>query len=283
MTLTHRRRPRSQPRRLQIGTGIAILLMVALLPSGDRVPAESGTALATVTYVGGQACGACHPRELALWQASDHALAMQLANHTTVLGDFDHATFEKDGVTSTFFKRDGEYLVRTDGPDGQLDEYKIAYTFGVDPLQQYLIAFPNGRYQALSIAWIRAPPRSEANAGFISILTERSITATSFTGPVRCRTGTSCAPIATRPTSKKTIGLRRIVSRPPGQTSTSPVKPATAPVPVMWSGPSKCNTAAPSLIPRSGWSAHSRARPAVPGHSRLDRLSRGAPHRRHPV
>ena len=27
------------------------------------------------------------------------------------------------------------------------------YTFGADPLQQYLIAFPDGRYQALSAAW----------------------------------------------------------------------------------------------------------------------------------
>jgi Flp pilus assembly protein TadD len=78
---------------------------------------------------------------------------MQPADQTTVLGDFDNATFTKDGVTSTFFNRDGAYFVRTDGPDGVLHEYQIAYTFGVEPLQQYLIAFPNGRYQALSIAW----------------------------------------------------------------------------------------------------------------------------------
>src|SRR5215831_12654402 len=157
MMLTHFSGPRVQPWLIQIGTWIALLLVVALLPGGERPPAESGTAMATAAYVGSQACGSCHPHELERWQSSDHARAMQPANHTTVLGDFHHATFEKDGVTSTFFRRDGDYVVRTDGPDGQLKEYKIAYTFGVDPLQQYLIALPNGRYQALSIAWDTRP------------------------------------------------------------------------------------------------------------------------------
>jgi tetratricopeptide (TPR) repeat protein len=78
---------------------------------------------------------------------------MEEATESTVLGDFAGATFEHAGVVSTFSRRDGKYLVRTDGPDGALHDYEIAYTFGVDPLQQYLIAFPGGRYQSLGIAW----------------------------------------------------------------------------------------------------------------------------------
>jgi hypothetical protein len=62
---------------------------------------------------------------------------MQVADETTVLGDFDDATFTHFGVTSTFYQRDGKFLVRTDGPDGELREYEVAYTFGVTPLQQY--------------------------------------------------------------------------------------------------------------------------------------------------
>src|SRR5262249_21075924 len=34
-----------------------------------------------------------------------------------------------------------------------LHDYQITHTFGVAPLQQYLVAFPGGRYQALEIAW----------------------------------------------------------------------------------------------------------------------------------
>ena len=33
----------------------------------------------------------------------------------------------------------------------------MKYTFGVYPLQQYLIEFPDGRIQALSIAWDSRP------------------------------------------------------------------------------------------------------------------------------
>lgn len=61
------------------------------------------------------------------------------------------------GVESTFFQRDGKYFVHTDGPDGKLKDFEIKFAFGVDPLQQYLIEFPDGRIQALSIAWDSRP------------------------------------------------------------------------------------------------------------------------------
>jgi Tfp pilus assembly protein PilF len=82
---------------------------------------------------------------------------MQEATAQTVLGNFQQAQFTYFGVTSTFYQRDGKFMVRTDGPDGELHDYEIAYTFGVYPLQQYLIAFPGGRLQALSIAWDSRP------------------------------------------------------------------------------------------------------------------------------
>ena len=79
------------------------------------------------------------------------------ATEKTVLGSFDGATFTYGDVTSRFFKRDGKFFVNTDGPDGKLADFEIRYTFGVYPLQQYLIAFPDGRMQALGIAWDSRP------------------------------------------------------------------------------------------------------------------------------
>jgi predicted CXXCH cytochrome family protein len=108
-------------------------------------------------YVGANACEGCHQAEFKAWQGSHHELAMQEANIKTVLGDFNNATFKYNNVESTFFRRDDSFMVRTDGPDGKLTEYPIAYTFGISPLQQYLIAFPGGRYQVLSIAWDSRP------------------------------------------------------------------------------------------------------------------------------
>lgn len=110
-----------------------------------------------VSFVGRQTCAGCHAAQDSLWRGSHHDLAMQIADSTTVLGDFDDTSFTHHGVRSTFMARDGKYYVRTDGPDGRLSEYEVAYTFGVDPLQQYLISFPGGRYQALGIAWDTRP------------------------------------------------------------------------------------------------------------------------------
>ena len=103
------------------------------------------------SFVGVPTCAGCHAAQFDAWKNSHHALAMQSATEATVLGDFAGAQLEHFGITTSFF-RDGEkFVVRTDGPDGALHEYPVAYTFGVYPLQQYLIAFPGGRYQALGI------------------------------------------------------------------------------------------------------------------------------------
>ena len=84
-------------------------------------------------------------------------MAMQPATDATVLGDFKSVRFINAGVTSTFFRDKGKFMVRTDGPEGALRDYEIKFTFGVSPLQQYLIAMPGGRLQALGIAWDSRP------------------------------------------------------------------------------------------------------------------------------
>jgi Flp pilus assembly protein TadD len=114
---------------------------------------ESGPA----RFVGRQACLDCHPNEDALWQGSDHALAMQLPTDDTVLGDFSGTSYNHFGVETTFFRDDGKFMVRTDGPDGKLHDYEVAYLFGFEPLEQYLIEFPDGRYQALNVCWDNRP------------------------------------------------------------------------------------------------------------------------------
>ncbi|MGH7987302.1 MAG: tetratricopeptide repeat protein [Candidatus Binataceae bacterium] len=110
-----------------------------------------------LTFVGSKACGVCHLSEFKSWQGSHHQLAMQAATDATVLGDFAHAQFSDAGVTSTFFREDGKFMVRTGGPGGAPHDYQIKFTFGVSPLQQYLIAFPGGRLQAFGIAWDSRP------------------------------------------------------------------------------------------------------------------------------
>lgn len=108
-------------------------------------------------FVGGAQCAACHAEEATRWTGSHHDLAMQHASEETVLGDFDDVEFEQFGVVSRFYRDASRFMVRTDGPNGTLHDYAIKYTFGVDPLQQYLVEFPGGRLQALDIAWDSRP------------------------------------------------------------------------------------------------------------------------------
>ena len=130
----------------------AIVCALVLATSGTRAVAEASDG-----YVGTAACAGCHAAETTAWRGSHHDLAMEEATPATVLGDFGDATFTYGSVTSRFFTRDGRYLVNTDGTDGRLADFEIRYTFGVYPLQQYLIAFPDGRLQALGIAWDARP------------------------------------------------------------------------------------------------------------------------------
>lgn len=117
---------------------------------------------AVATYVGRASCLECHSGEAALWQGSDHDLAMDPATPQTVLGDFQDATLEHFGIVSRMFRRGDEFWVNTEGPDGQRHDYRIKYVFGVRPLQQYLVEFDRpanmppeqeARLQVLRISW----------------------------------------------------------------------------------------------------------------------------------
>jgi predicted CXXCH cytochrome family protein len=108
---------------------------------------------AAPTLVGSAACASCHTNAWTLWQQSHHRHAMDPADEKSVLGNFDDATFDYFGARSRFFRRDGRFYVETDNARGELETFPIAYTFGIAPLQQYLVEIPDGRLQALGISW----------------------------------------------------------------------------------------------------------------------------------
>ncbi|MGZ9074882.1 MAG: cytochrome c3 family protein, partial [Burkholderiaceae bacterium] len=78
---------------------------------------------------------------------------MQQATPETVLGDFNDASLQHHRLTTRFSRRDDKFVVLTDGPDGKPAEFDVKYVFGVEPLQQYLLALPGGRLQGFTAAW----------------------------------------------------------------------------------------------------------------------------------
>lgn len=134
------------------GLAIAIVALALFSVVTPRTATAAGA-----SYVGNAACSGCHEQATAEWAGSHHDLAMQEATPETVLGDFSNATFDYFGVTTTFSQEGDTFFIKTDNAAGELETYPVAYVFGVEPLQQYLLPMDGGRLQALSIAWDSRP------------------------------------------------------------------------------------------------------------------------------
>jgi len=130
----------------------AIWFFVVYRRANDTAPTQSATKI-NASYVDNQICAECHQKDFQDWTGSDHQLAMAPPSDQSVRGDFNDSQFSNYGVTSRFFKRDGKFFVNTETGDGSLADFEIKYTFGIRPLQQYLIEVPGGRMQALGAAW----------------------------------------------------------------------------------------------------------------------------------
>ena len=127
-----------------------LVLCVALLGCNDAAT-DSQTVVAG--SVRDTSCATCHADQASAWRGSHHDRAMDLATAQSVLGDFTGATLEHATGTARFFRKDDAFWIRTTGPQGTDENFRVLYVFGVDPLQQYLIQFPGGAIQCCDLAW----------------------------------------------------------------------------------------------------------------------------------
>jgi predicted CXXCH cytochrome family protein len=142
----------------RIARVIALAVIVLSVPiylarESRRASSEVPAIPPSATFVGVEQCRDCHKEAYDLWLDSDHDKAMDVANEQTVVGDFNDSEFVYAGITSRFYRKGDGFFVFTQGPGGAMGEFEIRYTFGFEPLQQYLIPFSGGRLQALPIAW----------------------------------------------------------------------------------------------------------------------------------
>lgn len=144
----------STVKKLLLGLCSALLFN---LPVQAQDPAPPRLAEHAAGYAAADSCQGCHVEQAKGWKDSDHDWAMREATPANVLGNFKNARFEDAGVKATFFRRGDNFFVNTEGADGQPTDFKISYTFGYKPLQQYLVQFPGGRLQSLTIAWDTRP------------------------------------------------------------------------------------------------------------------------------
>lgn len=128
------------------------------VPSAAPVPSrDSFAAPVPLAYVGSAACQRCHAAEAKLFGGSDHDRAMEAPTPGTVLGDFSGARLTHAGETTEFLREGAGFAVRIARKGEPPRTFAVKYTFGVDPLQQYLVDVGQGRLQALSVAWDTRP------------------------------------------------------------------------------------------------------------------------------
>ena len=134
---------------------VIFIVLAVTFYVGCRPDASAPKALKEKTqssFVGSANCKSCHAQEYDLWEESHHFHAMEEPSEQTVLGDFDNSSFTADGVRYEFSKKENEFLVTVKEEDSSTT-YPIKYTFGIEPLQQYLIDFPDGKVQTLRATW----------------------------------------------------------------------------------------------------------------------------------
>jgi tetratricopeptide (TPR) repeat protein len=144
-------------RRLSSSCLTALAALVAACTQQSAPQTEATVEPGEPTFVGSESCAACHEAAYDDWMGSHHQLAMQVADSDTVLGDFSDASFDYFGTLSRFYQRDEQFYVSTIDNDGERQEYRVDFVFGVEPLQQYLVEFPDGRLQTLPFSWDTRP------------------------------------------------------------------------------------------------------------------------------
>lgn len=139
---------------------VIVLCCVLGVLAGDYFRPSSDSY--TGQFVGRESCAQCHQTQAALFEGSHHDKAMEIANDDTVLGNFDNQTLEHYGVTSRMFRDGTRFMINTEGPDGKNRDFEIKYTFGYQPLQQYMVELDQeadlkddeiGKLQVLRVSW----------------------------------------------------------------------------------------------------------------------------------
>ncbi len=104
-------------------------------------------------YAGPQSCRDCHPQAFDLWKNSHHALAERKPDDGLDRPFFDPPRQIKHGTqTSESRAANARFEVVTAGTNGASHPFPVERVIGVDPLRQFLVAAPGGRWQVTELA-----------------------------------------------------------------------------------------------------------------------------------
>ncbi len=97
----------------------------------------------------------CHQDVYDQWRTSHHALANRTMTATNFAEAFEppHQHQEGGPVSEIYKTEDGRLIIETLGPDDTIEPFEPEMVLAYDPLIQFLIPFPGGRWQVTELAW----------------------------------------------------------------------------------------------------------------------------------
>ncbi|MCX8109515.1 MAG: tetratricopeptide repeat protein [Verrucomicrobiae bacterium] len=105
-------------------------------------------------YAGSTICRECHPEEYELWRNSNHARAERPVNTNADLVAFHPARTFKHGTQETHVRfSNGRFLLTCLGSSKINETHEVLRVIGHDPLRQFLLVAPGGRYQVAEAAY----------------------------------------------------------------------------------------------------------------------------------
>jgi predicted CXXCH cytochrome family protein len=153
----------------------AVLLLVGCEQAEPVVEPVPPVDDSSARFVGSEACARCHATESERWLGSDHDRAMEEPTPESVVGQFDGSVLRHFERTWRFVQDGEDLIVELEESNRPKERLRVAYTFGVDPLQQYLVERSDGRMQALPVAW-DARSRAAGGQRWIDLQPDESIT-----------------------------------------------------------------------------------------------------------
>lgn len=105
-------------------------------------------------YADSQSCRRCHREIYDAWQSSNHALAERLPRPELDGAAFEPPrTFQHASQSTHVGSSEGRYVVTALGLARQQESLAVERVIGNDPLRQFLVKFPGGRYQTLEASF----------------------------------------------------------------------------------------------------------------------------------
>ncbi len=136
-------------RQWAVAVGLSLFALVEIPRTGSSQPSASPTA----TYVGAEACAACHRDMHDTWLNGRHSKMLQAAGPASVVGDFSATKITLHGNRFQLRRANNEFFIAESYLTGKVQEHRVEYTLGSRRIQHYLATIDKGWIIVLPPSW----------------------------------------------------------------------------------------------------------------------------------